>query len=63
MDVILRIKNNVKSKIQVGGGIRKLKTIQKLLNHNIDRIVLGTVALTDPPFVKKCVKNFQEELP
>ena len=53
MDVILRIRNNVKSKIQVGGGIRQLKTIQKLLDHNIDRIVLGTIALTDPPFVKK----------
>ena len=58
MDVILRIRNNVKSKIQVGGGIRQLKTIQKLLNHNIDRIVLGTVALTDPPFVKKVCEKF-----
>ena len=63
MDVILRIKNNVKSKIQVGGGIRQLKTIQKLLDNNIDRIVLGTIALTDPPFVKKMCENFQEELP
>ena len=53
MDLILRIKNNVKSKLQVGGGIRKLKTIQKLLDNNIDRVVLGTVALTDPPFVKE----------
>ena len=58
MDVILSIKNNVKSKIQVGGGIRKLKTIQKLLDNNIDRIVLGTVALQDPPFVKKMCEKF-----
>ena len=63
MDVILRIKNNVKSKIQVGGGIRQLKTIQKLLDHNIDRIVLGTVALTDPPFVKKVCEKFPGKLP
>ena len=58
MDVILRIRNSVKSKIQVGGGIRQLKTIQKLLDHNIDRIVLGTIALTDPPFVKKVCEKF-----
>jgi len=58
MDVILRIKNNVNSKIQVGGGIRKLKTIQKLLDHNIDRIVLGTIALKDPPFVRKVCEKF-----
>ena len=58
MDVILRIKNNVKSKIQVGGGIRKFKTIKKLLHHDIDRIVLGTVALTEPAFVKEVCKKF-----
>ena len=58
MDVILSIKNNVKSKVQVGGGIRKLKTIQKLLDHNIDRIVLGTVAVTDPPFVREVCAKF-----
>ena len=58
MDVILSIKNNVKSKIQVGGGIRKLKTIQKLLDNNIDRIVLGTIALKDPPFVRKVCEKF-----
>ena len=58
MDLILRIKNNVKSKIQVGGGIRKLETIKKLLDNNIDRVVLGTVALTDPPFVKKMCEKF-----
>ena len=58
MNVILRIKNKVKSKLQVGGGIRKFKTIQKLLDHNIDRIVLGTVALTDPNFVKEACEKF-----
>ena len=29
-----------------------------MLDHNIDRIVLGTIALTDPPFVKKVCEKF-----
>ena len=58
IDIILKIKNNVKSKIQVGGGIRELKTIQKLLDNDIDRVVLGTVALTDPPFVRRMCEKF-----
>ena len=58
MDVILRIKKSVTSKIQVGGGIRKFKTIKRLLDNNIDRVVLGTVALTDPTFVKKVCEKF-----
>ena len=57
MDVILRIKNNVKSKIQVGGGIRQLKTIQKLLDNNIDRIILGTINAYRPSFRKKNVRK------
>ena len=31
MDVILRIKNNVKSKIQVGGGIRQIKNNTEII--------------------------------
>ena len=58
IDIILKIKNNVKSKIQVGGGIRELKTIKKLLDNDIDRVVLGTVALTDPPFVRRMCEKF-----
>ena len=58
IDIILKIRNNVKSKIQVGGGIRELKTIQKLLDNDIDRVVLGTVALTDPPFVRRMCEKF-----
>ena len=62
IDIILKIKNNVKSKIQVGGGIRELKTIQKLLDNDIDRVVLGTVALTDPPFVRRMCEKFPEKI-
>ena len=58
MKTILEIKRSVKCKIQVGGGVRERKTIEKLLEHKIDRIVLGTVALTNPNFVKEVCKIF-----
>lgn len=55
---ILEIKKNVKCKLQVGGGIRDTKTVKKLLENKIDRVVLGTVALTNPEFVKDICKMF-----
>ncbi len=58
MDTILSIKKSVNSKIQVGGGIREIKTIEKLLNNGIERVVLGTIAITNPNFVKEMCKKF-----
>ncbi len=58
MNTIIKIKKKVSCKVQVGGGIRKISTIEKYLNQNIDRIVLGTIALKDPEFVKEVSKKF-----
>ena len=48
MDKIIAIKKTVNCQIQVGGGIRDIKTAEKLINNKVDRIVLGTVALKKP---------------
>lgn len=38
-------------KIELGGGIRDLKTVQLYLDKvGIDRVILGTAALKDPEF-------------
>ena len=46
--VILDIKKNSKTKIQVGGGIRSKESASFYLNNGIDRVVLGTIALENP---------------
>ncbi len=58
METIINIKREVSCKIQVGGGIRQIKTIQKYLENKIDRVVLGTIALKDPEFVKEISTKF-----
>tara|TARA_B100001059_G_scaffold186182_1_gene188032 strand:+ start:1230 stop:1955 length:726 start_codon:yes stop_codon:yes gene_type:complete len=37
--------------IQIGGGIRSINTIEKYLNHGIDRIILGTKVLKNKEFI------------
>ena len=47
---------------EIGGGIRDTDTVEKFLNAGIDRVILGTVAVTDPDFVENCVKRFGKKI-
>ncbi|MBR2048391.1 MAG: 1-(5-phosphoribosyl)-5-[Oscillospiraceae bacterium] len=55
LDTILAIKRATGLKCQVGGGIRSMETIEKYLSAGIDRVILGTAAVTEPGFVEKAV--------
>lgn len=55
---ITDIRNAVNITIEVGGGIRDMETIDKLLLLKIDRVVLGTSAVNDPYFLKEACRRF-----
>jgi phosphoribosylformimino-5-aminoimidazole carboxamide ribotide isomerase len=42
--------------VQLGGGIRDRATIERWLEHGVDRVILGTVALADPGLVKEACR-------
>ncbi len=42
--------------VQLGGGIRNMTTIDDWLARGVRRVILGTVALTDPDLVKAACK-------
>ena len=46
--------------IQLGGGIRKLETAERLLGLGIQRVILGTAAVEDPSLVEKACRRFGE---
>ena len=43
---------------ELGGGIRSLNTIDKYLSIGVNRVILGTAAITEPGFVASAVKAF-----
>lgn len=45
-------------KVEIGGGIRTLDDIDYYANHNISRVILGSVALKNPELVREAVKEF-----
>lgn len=42
--------------VQLGGGIRTLEHVERWLEAGISRLILGTIAVRDPDFVKACAK-------
>ena len=49
---------NVDINIQLGGGIRNQETIDLWINTGIDRVILGTMALTKPDLVISACKKY-----
>ncbi|WP_426438254.1 1-(5-phosphoribosyl)-5-[(5-phosphoribosylamino)methylideneamino]imidazole-4-carboxamide isomerase [Bradyrhizobium genosp. P] len=50
--------NAVTMPVQLGGGIRDLKTIEAWLDKGITRVIIGTAAVRDPDLVKGAAKRF-----
>lgn len=48
-------------KVELGGGIRSLETIDEYLKMGISRVILGSVALKDPKLVRDAVEKFGSE--
>ncbi|RJF75855.1 1-(5-phosphoribosyl)-5-[(5-phosphoribosylamino)methylideneamino]imidazole-4-carboxamide isomerase [Rhodopseudomonas palustris] len=44
--------------VQLGGGIRDLKTIEAWLAKGISRVIIGTAAVRDPALVKDAARQF-----
>lgn len=58
MDVIRRIVSENDLFCEIGGGIRSFPVIEQYLNAGIGRVILGTIAVTDPEFVREAVRRF-----
>jgi phosphoribosylformimino-5-aminoimidazole carboxamide ribotide isomerase len=62
LNIINRINDVVWIPLQVGGGIRNMETIEKLLKVGIDRVILGTAAVEDPELVKEACRCFGKSI-
>jgi phosphoribosylformimino-5-aminoimidazole carboxamide ribotide isomerase len=58
-NVIQSIVEEVKVPIQVGGGIREIKTIEAYIKMGVQWVILGTMALRDKQFVRQACDIFK----
>jgi len=61
-DIIKKVREAINIPIQVGGGIRDEERIKKLLDLGVDRVILGTVAVENPNFLKAMIDKYGEHI-
>jgi len=62
LGVVKEMARNDGVKIEFGGGVRKLDTIENLLSAGVFRVVLGTRAAEDDRFLKKAFLQFKHKV-
>ncbi len=60
--VFLEIAARTRLKVEVGGGIRDLETVEYYLSHGIARVILGSVAVKKPEVVRIAVREYGERI-
>ena len=58
LPVIKRILECVKIPVQLGGGIRNMAAIDKLLELGVTRVILGSAAVKNPALVEEACKKY-----
>jgi phosphoribosylformimino-5-aminoimidazole carboxamide ribotide isomerase len=53
-----RILETVSIPVQLGGGIRDTATVEAWLEKGVTRVIIGTAAVRDPPFVKQAARDY-----
>ncbi len=61
-ELITDIAKNTDIKVEVGGGIRNMDTIEYYLENGVDRVILGSAAVKDQHFVIDAVNTFDDRI-
>ena len=61
-EIFIDVAKNTSLKVELGGGIRSLDTVEYYLKNGISRVILGSIAVKNPEIVKNAVKNFGDRI-
>ncbi|MCR5135284.1 MAG: 1-(5-phosphoribosyl)-5-[(5-phosphoribosylamino)methylideneamino]imidazole-4-carboxamide isomerase [Clostridiales bacterium] len=61
-DTVCRIKETSGCFCEIGGGIRSMDVIRRYMDAGIDRVILGTAAVTDRAFLEEAVAAYGEKI-
>ena len=62
LDIIQDIVGKFDLKVEVGGGIRTLQSIQKYTNAGVEKIILGSAAIKNKNFLKEACLRFPNKI-
>ena len=62
IDEVRKVVDYTDLKVEIGGGIRDEETVQKYIDLGVERVILGTAAVTDDEFLRKMVSKYKEAI-
>ena len=62
LEIIQKIVHNFDLKIEVGGGIRTIESIQKYIDAGVEKVILGSAAIKDKSFLKEACQKFPNKI-
>ena len=62
LDVVAAIAKETSLKVEIGGGIRNLETVERYLAAGVSRVIIGTAAVTDEDFLIRATKLYGEKI-
>ena len=62
LSVVSDVAQNTSLFVEIGGGIRDMKTVETYLNAGVSRVILGTAAVNDEAFLREAVAKYGEKI-
>lgn len=62
LETVRKIVTNTDLFVEVGGGIRNMETADEYLTNGVDRVILGTAAVTNENFLKAALQKYGERI-
>ncbi|MBE6592302.1 MAG: 1-(5-phosphoribosyl)-5-[(5-phosphoribosylamino)methylideneamino]imidazole-4-carboxamide isomerase [Ruminococcaceae bacterium] len=62
LDTVCRIKKESGLKCEIGGGIRNMERVRTYIENGLDRVILGTAAVTEAGFAEAAVKQYGDKI-
>ncbi len=62
LDIIKDIVSKFELKVEIGGGIRNLDSIQKYIDVGVEKVILGSAAIKNKNFLKKACEKFPNKI-
>lgn len=62
LSVVRSIAQNTSLRVEIGGGIRSMETVDKYISAGVYRVILGTAAINDRPFLEAALEKYGEKI-
>ena len=62
IETVCKLKKETSLFCEVGGGVRSMEVVDRYIGAGVDRVILGTAAVTNPEFAKEAASKYGEKI-